>query len=226
MPVDPGGDLDSTPPICAATIRLLYYYDQRFTGCHPSPLVFTGSSVHRSSVTVTGSKLFTPPISPVAPAHAANFQVDLPEAPQLTELANKYPRIKEVQNAGLRNLRTTNPTLHAALTETVVTELPVFDVTEEEAYTNRVVNDDCDVPLDVVASYLVSNGSSVTTNFAVGDNGGITRSGNAEASDAEEEEEDHEPVDAAPAVLGRDQRKKIPTSRYGAQLGRSIDFLV
>ncbi|KAF8174979.1 hypothetical protein K438DRAFT_2047775 [Mycena galopus ATCC 62051] len=81
-------------------------------------------------------------------------------------------------------------------------------ITREEACKNQAVYDNCDVPLDVVVGYL--NRSSGATNFAVGDDGGITRSGNAEASDAEEDDS----VDAAPPVLGRGQRKKIPTSRY------------
>ncbi|KAJ6461004.1 hypothetical protein C8R45DRAFT_1081018 [Mycena sanguinolenta] len=48
-------------------------------------------------------------------------------------------------------------------------------------------------------------------NFAVGDDGGITRSGNTEASDAEDEEE---LADAAAPVLGRGWRNRVPTRRY------------
>ncbi|KAF8179093.1 hypothetical protein K438DRAFT_1604100 [Mycena galopus ATCC 62051] len=61
--------------------------------------------------------------------------------------------------AGLRNLRTTNPTLHAALTQTVVTEvteLPVLNSMEEDTYNNQTADDDCDVLLDVVASFLAT----------------------------------------------------------------------
>ncbi|KAJ6480956.1 hypothetical protein C8R45DRAFT_1215855 [Mycena sanguinolenta] len=75
--------------------------------------------------------------------------------------------------AGLRNLRTTDPTLHAALTETAVMELPILDGTEEGAYTNREVYDD-------VISPSMSFG----------------------------------PADAAPPVLGRGRRKRVPTRRY------------
>ncbi|KAJ6459917.1 hypothetical protein C8R45DRAFT_1109289 [Mycena sanguinolenta] len=76
----------------------------------------------------------------------------------------------------------------------------------EEAYTTREVYDNCDIPLDVVSDHLQSGGSSVASNFTVSDDGGIARSGNAEASDAEDDEG---PVDAAPPALGRGQRKKI-----------------
>ncbi|KAJ6458532.1 hypothetical protein C8R45DRAFT_1183546 [Mycena sanguinolenta] len=92
--------------------------------------------------------------------------------------------------------------------------LPVVDGTEEEAYANREVYDDCDVPLGIVSAHLLS---SVETNFAVGDNGGITRSGNAEAEDE----------DNMPPVLGRGQRKKVPTRRYqGPVLGGALDFFL
>ena len=64
-----------------------------------------------------------------------------------------------------------------------------------------------------MSGYLVSNGSAIATNFAVGDDGRITRSGNAEASDAEDDDED-EPAGAARPVLGCGRRKKIPTRRY------------
>ncbi|KAJ6456514.1 hypothetical protein C8R45DRAFT_580223, partial [Mycena sanguinolenta] len=109
--------------------------------------------------------------------------------------------------AGLRNLRTTNPTLHAALTQT--SDLAVVEGAEEEAYANREVYDDCDVPLSIVSAHLSAHGSSVETNFAVGDDGGITRSGNAETSEAEDEEDD-----MPPPVLGRGQRKRVPARRY------------
>jgi hypothetical protein len=51
-------------------------------------------------------------------------------------------------------------------------------------------------------------GSGVAANFSVDANGGITRSGDAEASDAEPEESDEA------AVLGRGQRRKIAVRRY------------
>jgi hypothetical protein len=66
------------------------------------------------------------------------------------------------------------------------------------------VYDDCDIPLDVVSDHLCSSGSGVADNFSVSDDGGIARSGNAEASDAEDE----------PVVLGRGQRKKTVARRY------------
>ncbi|KAJ6456735.1 hypothetical protein C8R45DRAFT_1110853 [Mycena sanguinolenta] len=94
--------------------------------------------------------------------------------------------------AGLRDLRKTNPALHEALMQTSVTDLSAVDA-EEEAYTTREVDDNCDIPLDVV------------------DDGGIARSGTAEASDAEDDEG---LVDAAPPVLGRGQRKEIAALRY------------
>jgi hypothetical protein len=111
--------------------------------------------------------------------------------------------------AGLRELRTTNPTLHSALTQTNAADPIRADDVEQEVYLESNVYDDCDIPLDVVSDHLLSGGSSIADNFVVGNDGGIARSGNAEASDAEADEPDDEPV-----VLGRGQRKKIVAQRY------------
>ncbi|KAJ6529677.1 hypothetical protein B0H19DRAFT_1082786 [Mycena capillaripes] len=104
--------------------------------------------------------------------------------------------------AALRELRTTNPALHAALAQ----EQPPTDDGDDgdDPYPDADVYDDCDIPLEVVSEHLSSGGAGVADNFAVSDDGGITRSGNAEASDAEEE----------PVVLGRGQRRKIVARRY------------
>jgi hypothetical protein len=61
-------------------------------------------------------------------------------------------------------------------------------------------------PLDVVSAHLASGGSGVEANFSVDANGGITRSGDAEASDAEPEESGE--------VLGRGQRRRVAARRY------------
>jgi ABC-type transporter Mla maintaining outer membrane lipid asymmetry ATPase subunit MlaF len=68
--------------------------------------------------------------------------------------------------------------------------------------------DDCDVPVDVVVAHITSATSAIADNFAVADDGSIMRAGNAEMSDAEEEEA------VLPTVLGRGQRKKIGARRY------------
>ncbi|KAJ7100367.1 hypothetical protein C8R44DRAFT_641928, partial [Mycena epipterygia] len=111
--------------------------------------------------------------------------------------------------AGLRELRTTNPTLHAALTQTTVLDTIGADDIEEEPYLDSNVYDDCDIPLDVVAGLLSSGGTSIATNFTIDDNGGIARSGTAEASDADSDSDEEEP-----STLGRGQRRKIAARRY------------
>ncbi|KAJ6561308.1 hypothetical protein B0H10DRAFT_2041511 [Mycena sp. CBHHK59/15] len=115
--------------------------------------------------------------------------------------------------AGLRELRTTNPALHAALTQTTGTDPTPTDNDngddDEDPYPDPDVYDDCDIPLNVVSDHLLSGGSSIAANFAVDENGGIARSGNAETSDAEAEESDE-----ALVVLGRGQRRKIVARRY------------
>ncbi|KAJ6558715.1 hypothetical protein B0H10DRAFT_1846509 [Mycena sp. CBHHK59/15] len=116
--------------------------------------------------------------------------------------------------AGLRELRTTNPALHAALMQTTGTDPTPADSTanaddDDDPYQELDVYDDCDIPLDVVSGHLLSGRASVAANFAVDAQGGITRSGQAETSDAEPEESDE-----ALVVLGRGQRRKIVARRY------------
>ncbi|KAJ7219614.1 hypothetical protein C8J57DRAFT_1254489 [Mycena rebaudengoi] len=59
--------------------------------------------------------------------------------------------------------------------------------------------DDCDVPVDVVVAHITSATSAIADNFAVANDGSIMLAGNAEMSDAEEEEA------VLPTVLGRGQ---------------------
>ncbi|KAJ7789162.1 hypothetical protein B0H14DRAFT_3574828 [Mycena olivaceomarginata] len=83
----------------------------------------------------------------------------------------------------------------------------------EEPFHEVDVYDDCNIPLNVVSGLLASGSSSVTPDFAVSEDGGLPRSGDAEKSDVEEE------LEAAPsAPLGRGQRKKIVPSRYQGSL--------
>ncbi|KAJ6464630.1 hypothetical protein C8R47DRAFT_69088 [Mycena vitilis] len=118
--------------------------------------------------------------------------------------------------AGLRALRTSNPALHASLTQTAETDgftmVDDFDLADggdagsDDPYANVDVYDDCDIPLDIVAAHLSSRGSSVAANFVVDADGGIARSGDAEASDGE--------VEAEAVPLGRGQRKKTVSRRF------------
>ncbi|KAF8146261.1 hypothetical protein K438DRAFT_1781135 [Mycena galopus ATCC 62051] len=112
----------------------------------------------------------------------------------------------------LLELRTTNPTLHAALNQGD-DNIGQFANIEEKPFQDTKVYDDCDIPLDVVSDLLISGGSAIGTNFSVDENGGITRSGSAEDVDAESESES-EVQSVAPAILGRGQRKKIVAKRY------------
>lgn len=55
---------------------------------------------------------------------------------------------------------------------------------------------------------MTSGGSSIDANFLVDTQGGITRSGTAEASEAEDDE-------VEPVALGRGRRVKTAARRYG-----------
>ncbi|KAJ6561802.1 hypothetical protein B0H19DRAFT_1068528 [Mycena capillaripes] len=87
--------------------------------------------------------------------------------------------------------------------------VPFSEVEEARAFLRaRRFTTTVDIPLDVVSVLPAASSASVTTGFAVSENGGLARSGDAEKSDAEEE--------AVPssAPLGSGQRKKIGTSLW------------
>ncbi|KAJ6524213.1 hypothetical protein B0H19DRAFT_1085423 [Mycena capillaripes] len=73
--------------------------------------------------------------------------------------------------AGLRDLRKTNPTLHASLSQTTKTD-PTSGAPD---------NGDGEIRTWMGMSHFASGGSGIAANLSVDANGGITRSGDAEA---------------------------------------------
>jgi hypothetical protein len=69
----------------------------------------------------------------------------------------------------LLELRTTNPTLHAALNQGDDNIAQLANI-EEKPFQDTEVYDDCDIPLDVVSDLLMAGGSAVGTNFSVDGN--------------------------------------------------------
>ncbi|KAJ7359277.1 hypothetical protein DFH08DRAFT_952432 [Mycena albidolilacea] len=88
----------------------------------------------------------------------------------------------------LRDLRTSNPTSHAALSQTIELSEEADNDDGDDLFHGVDVYDDCDVPLAVIFDHLLSGGS-LDPNFA-------------------------EELEAEPAVLGRGQRHKIAARRY------------
>ncbi|KAJ7702629.1 hypothetical protein B0H16DRAFT_1902436 [Mycena metata] len=107
----------------------------------------------------------------------------------------------------LCNLRTMNPKLHTALTQTDAADAEPDSDEDDDPYQGSDTYDDCDIPLDVVATHLASGGSSIDANFFVDTQGGITQSGTAEGSEAEDDE-------VEPVALGRGRRVKTAARRY------------
>ncbi|KAJ7136231.1 hypothetical protein C8R46DRAFT_1047681 [Mycena filopes] len=105
----------------------------------------------------------------------------------------------------LRTLHTDHPALYEEFTQgrKAVDTNPV----EEDAYADPV-DDDCDVPVKVLVEHIASAGAVVAETFAVAEDGGLVRAGNAEMSDAEEEDEVPAPV------LGRGKRSKFANKLY------------
>lgn len=105
----------------------------------------------------------------------------------------------------LRNLPKSNPTLYKQFTgemdDTAMTE------PEEPAFfENEVIDDDSDIPMDVILSHIMDEG--VGHGFEANDEGGIERIGVAEEVEAEIA------VVAPPLILGRGKRTKTTSTRY------------
>jgi hypothetical protein len=117
----------------------------------------------------------------------------------------------------LRRLPEDDPVLHAELMLPSVA-LPAGDAVEEEPFLDVDVYDDCDIPLDVLSDML--HGVSAPGKYSVDAEGGLTRSGDAERSDAEDDSESEavEVAPASPVILGRGQRKKTENKRYRSEL--------
>ncbi|KAJ6621668.1 hypothetical protein B0H10DRAFT_2187938 [Mycena sp. CBHHK59/15] len=117
----------------------------------------------------------------------------------------------------LRQLPKDDPVLHAELMLSSV-PLPAGDAVKEEPFLNVNVYDDCDIPLDVLSDML--HGVSAPGKYSVDAEGGLTCSGDAEKSDAEDDSESEavEVALASPVILRRGQRKKTENKRYRSEL--------
>jgi len=79
--------------------HVLYYYDQSFTGCHPSPQLFTGYGVQTSTEPVTGLEIVH---SANQPAHSRAMPHGLSLRAQ--ELAKGHPKMHGAQQE-VKNLQ-------------------------------------------------------------------------------------------------------------------------
>ncbi|KAJ6458295.1 hypothetical protein C8R45DRAFT_1110204 [Mycena sanguinolenta] len=141
----------------------------------------------------------------------------IPQELEFDLLPSPYLSIANMLEFSLPIQSKTNPALHEALIQTSVIDLPAVNA-KEEAYTTREAYDDCDSPL--VSDHLRSGGSSVASNFTVSDDGGIARSGNAEASDAEDDEGMLHPL-----LFGEASTRKSLRGIIWAPFGKSTSFV-
>ncbi|KAJ7130543.1 hypothetical protein C8R44DRAFT_732055 [Mycena epipterygia] len=93
--------------------------------------MFTGLDVQTLPITVTSLQMFIHHVHPIT---------------QATRPARSSPEAL----AGLHELCTTNPTLHAVLMQATVLDTIGANNIEEEPDLDSNVYDDCDIPLDVV----------------------------------------------------------------------------
>jgi len=105
----------------------------------------------------------------------------------------------------LRNLPKSNPTLYKQFTgeaeETVTVEPD-----EPTFFENEVIDDDSDIPMDVILSHIMDEG--VGRGFEANGEGNIERCGVAEDVETEIA------AVAPPLILGRGKRTKTTSTRY------------
>ncbi|KAF7333774.1 ATP-binding cassette sub-family A member 6 [Mycena venus] len=156
------------------------------------------------------------------PANRRSFSGPLKCAASVTSISSHASLTSPEALGRLRRLRDENPTLHAELTQSAVDATIPASHVEEDPFLDHDVYDDCDIPVDVLAGIL-SGGSSVNTDFSVSvdENGGLARTGHAEKSDVEADEE---PVISA--ALGRGQRKKrLEPRAMTPHCGRDVSLI-
>jgi hypothetical protein len=115
--------------------------------------------------------------------------------------------------SALRELPTTNPTLYSEITRSEVGDTMTDN---EPAFSADIQGEDdgCDIPVDIIRSVIMSEGSVVAEGFKIDDRGSIVRMGDVEEfGGAGEKDEENE---LPPVVLGRGHRAKIGSMRYDA----------
>jgi hypothetical protein len=112
----------------------------------------------------------------------------------------------------LRELPTINPTLYHEITGDKTTETGT-DVSDELPFSAEIEGEDdgCDIPVNVIRSVIMSEGSVIVEGFWNNDGGCIVRMGNAENFEDSMEDEN----DLAPIVLGPGRHAKTGATRYG-----------
>jgi hypothetical protein len=120
--------------------------------------------------------------------------------------------------AALRDLPRSNPALYAELTSGD-DEGILLSTIEEPAFTSDSVEDESDIPVEVVVDHLASGSAELADGFRVEDGDVITRTSCLEDPNQDVEEEMDEPGTSAlmasvpPAGLGRGHRVHKPSRR-------------
>lgn len=125
----------------------------------------------------------------------------------------------------LRKLATSNPILYKEFTASIHNITAGEDTEPDyfEELDDSVVVDESDTPVDVVIEHIVDESASAPRGFLLRENGSLARSGRVEDPDDVDEghasnEEVEDPIQVPEPVLGRGQRKKKISERYGLDL--------
>jgi hypothetical protein len=106
----------------------------------------------------------------------------------------------------LRNLPKSNPALYKQFTGETEGTMTVNEPEEPAFFENEVIDDDSDIPMDVILSHIMEEG--IGHGFEAKDDGQIERTGIAEDVESEIA------AVAAPLILGRGKRTKTTSTRY------------
>lgn len=117
--------------------------------------------------------------------------------------------------SALRQLPITNPSLHHEITGGKTSGCTEDDEPVFSAETDQ--GDGSDIPIDVVRSVVMAEGS-VVDGYKLDEEGSIVRTGVAENEEQQASEGDAEGSDTEPAAeLGRGRRVKIGSKRFNAE---------
>ena len=115
--------------------------------------------------------------------------------------------------AALRELPETNPHLHHQLNGlNNLDDLPTVNPGDEEPDFGEEIEDDCDVPTEVLASHVASGLTGMVGGFKVGDDGRIERNAMVEDTEVEQVKVEVE----VEQQQGRGCRKKFAKRPFGS----------
>jgi hypothetical protein len=112
--------------------------------------------------------------------------------------------------AALHNLPTTNHVLYCELSGAPTTDYEGDDIEDAEPVFSDIVDNDSDIPVDVVLDHVLSGGCDIKDGFAVALSGEISQLGSSKDADAEDDVTELTKVSVVKSLGCGHQRKTAP----------------